>query len=123
MPAGSDVIEKSRFARYARRRSEGDATMGSAVAASRILPAAEPITVAAASIGAVSAAATMFPGGVSGLRGCGRVGAAFLAATSCSPISSSSVRLNALRTCGNRPFSSSLTWCRTLSISTVTLAS
>jgi hypothetical protein len=66
---------------------------------------------------------TRFPGGVSGERGWGRVGTTALARPMASPMSSSALRLRARRTFGKRSDSSSSTWWRTFSMSTVTLAS
>ena len=70
-----------------------------------------------------TAPATRLPGGVSGARGCGRVGAALRASSSAPAISFSSLGVKALRTLGKSSFSSSFTWWRMLSISTFTFAS
>src|SRR5205085_11710451 len=67
--------------------------------------------------------ATRFPGGVSGARGCGRVGASFFAFSIRLPSSSSISFPSSLRTVGKSSSCSSSTWCRTLSASTLNLAS
>jgi hypothetical protein len=52
---------------------------------------------------AAIAPTTMFPGGVFGARGCGRVGAAFLAERRSRPSCNSSSRLAAWRSCASSP--------------------
>ena len=66
---------------------------------------------------------TRLPGGVSGERGCGWVGATFLAAAIASPRSLRALRPSSSRTFGKYSSSSSSTWWRTFSIRTLTLGS
>jgi hypothetical protein len=87
-------------------------------------PWARPLTVSPRrSTTPAAAPTTRFPGGVSGDRGCGCVGAARLAVAIALPRSASAARPSSSRTLGKNSFSSSFTWCRTFSINTLTLAS
>ena len=86
-------------------------------------PWARPLTVAPTlSTTAAPTPATRLPGGVSGERGCGRVGAVSRAEAMASPSSVSAFRPSSERTSGKYSVSSSSTWWRTFSMSTVTLA-
>ena len=88
------------------------------------LPWATPLTVSLIrSTMPAPAAAARFPGGVSGERGCGWLGAISFAAAIASPSSASALRSSSARTLGKNSCSSSSTWWRTFSMSTVTLAS